>query len=427
MRNRKTAFHDTLYGRVQLDDHIAELSLTPMVQRLRHVRLSNIDSIDMPGIANLSRYEHVLGVAHLASEVGFRSTLSALDRLIVQASALLHDWAITSFGHLVEEALQYVATGFDHATRLREIASDKTPEEIGGVSRQILAGRETGLATWARRVTGSDTEARKLIDSIAQHIRGQGRFGRLISGDIDLDNIDNVFRMAYHMGLHTDVEAPLRLARRIVGYDDRRGELIFQRTARSDIELWRARRSEIYEYLMLAERDFAGKCMILFATIRACEENEIRKVDWSLTDHEFLHLLLTSKTSDVKDAANRWITGELWDFVPLQWMKGDRPDYRLMRSFSLEVSAKLGRVCFAYAIKDKRDRGLVIHFDDGSVHSIGESPRQWLLGIGSPKRETFAAAEAKAVFTFACSYFNTEIISPAVGAPHVREIQPTLL
>jgi hypothetical protein len=427
MKLHKTAFCDTLYGRVQLDDDVAELSLTPMVQRLRHVRLSNIDSIDMPGIANLSRYEHVLGVAHLASQVGFRSRLSALERTVVQASALLHDWAITSFGHLVEEALQYVGTGFDHAERLREITSEETPEEIGGLSRQILAGRETGLVKWARKITGSDREAQELVDSIAQHIRGQGRFGRIISGDIDLDNIDNVFRMAYHMGLHTDVQAPIRLARCIVGCDDRSGEPIFQRSARSDIDLWRTSRSAVYEHLMLAERDFAGKCMILFATIRAYEESEIRKVDWSLTDHQFLNLLLTSKTSDVKEAASRWVTGELWDFAPLQWMSGDRPDYQLMRSFSLEVSANLGRTCFAYAIKDKRDRCLVIHFDDRSVQSIGKSPRQWLLGIGCPKREAFTVAEARAIFRFASTYFKTEIIGPAAGAPHVREIEPSLL
>jgi HD superfamily phosphohydrolase len=427
MRTRGIAFRDTLYGRVRLDDDISELSLTPMVQRLRHVRLSNIDSIDMPGIANLSRYEHVLGVAHLASEVGFRSKLSTFERLIVQASALLHDWAITAFGHLVEEALQYVGTGFDHAKRLREIASDETPEEIGGLNRQILAGRETGLAKWARKVTSSHTEAEELIDGIAQHIRGQGRFGRVISGDIDLDNIDNVFRMAYHMGLNPDVEAPIRLARSIVGCDGRSGEPIFQREARSDIDLWRTSRSAIYEHLMLAERDFAGKCMILFATIRAYEENEIRNVDWSLTDYQLLNLLLTSKTSDAKEAVSRWITGELWKFAPLQWMNGDRPDYQLMRSFSRELTPRLGRTCFAYAIKDKRNRALAIHFDDGSVQRMGESPRQWLLGVGSPKREAFTAADVRVIFELACAYFKTGIIGLAAGAPHVRETEPTLL
>ena len=65
---------DALYGRMSFPPEIAALILTPVVQRLRHVRLSNIDSLDMPAIANLSRFEHVLGTAHLASRVGVRAS-----------------------------------------------------------------------------------------------------------------------------------------------------------------------------------------------------------------------------------------------------------------------------------------------------------------------------------------------------------------
>src|SRR5260370_18212065 len=118
----------------------------------------------MPGIANLLRYEHVLGVAHLAEQLALRVRLSHFDDLIVRASALLHDWAITSFGHLVEEALQYCGTGFQHEKLLSEIASGATPEEIGGVRRQVLVGRETGLPEWLRTVTRSETESELILD-----------------------------------------------------------------------------------------------------------------------------------------------------------------------------------------------------------------------------------------------------------------------
>jgi len=69
-------FYDSLYGEVSLDSAIAELSRTPLMQRLRDVRLSNVDSIVMPGISNISRYEHSLGVAYVASRVAFAHTLS---------------------------------------------------------------------------------------------------------------------------------------------------------------------------------------------------------------------------------------------------------------------------------------------------------------------------------------------------------------
>lgn len=57
---------DPLYGNVEFEPAIADLASQPLVQRLRHIRLSNVDSSGLPGIANVSRYEHALG----SSEVG---------------------------------------------------------------------------------------------------------------------------------------------------------------------------------------------------------------------------------------------------------------------------------------------------------------------------------------------------------------------
>ena len=54
---------DVLYGDVALSDEIADLVGRPLLQRLRHIRLSNIDSLDMPGISGTSRFEHALGTA----------------------------------------------------------------------------------------------------------------------------------------------------------------------------------------------------------------------------------------------------------------------------------------------------------------------------------------------------------------------------
>jgi HD superfamily phosphohydrolase len=386
-----------------------ELVHTPVVQRMRHVRLSNIDSIDIPAIAHLSRFEHVIGVAHLAEQAGFRKSLSSYEHLVLTGSALLHDWAITSFGHLVEEALQYVGTRFDHEERLREIIMGTAPDEILGVGLQILVGRETGLQGWARKVAA--TEADRLLSDIMEHIRGRGRMGRVIAGDIDLDNIDNVFRMAFHMGLPVDREILTRLARAMVGVTPERGEPVFRGSAESDINAWRRTRRDVYHQLMLAERDFAGKLMMVFATVRAYHAGEIMGTDWNLVDHEFVMRLLGSPTRDVRDTVQRWIAGELWDCTPLRWMAGDRPEYPKLWDFSQELTEALDRSCFAYGIKDKRDRPLVIIFDDGSRRSYGEKPRQWLLGIGSAKRARFTAREVEKAFSIAKSTFDTEVMS----------------
>jgi len=428
MSGRETVFQDSLYGRVQLEEVISSLAAAPLVQRLRQVRLSNIDSIDMPGIANISRYEHVLGVAYLATQVAFRSRLSRFDDLVLRASALLHDWAITSFGHLLEEAFQYVGAAFDHEERLSQIASGNTPEEIFGISRQILVGRETGLPQWIRAHTNSEIERHELLVEITKHIKGKGRFGRVISGDIDLDNIDNVFRMAYHLGLPIDRDVPLLLARAMIDYDPQTGCPVFKRAAERNIQVWSTTRANVYDHLMLAQRDFAGKVMLMYAAIRAIEVGEIKKVDWSLTDFQFITKLLSSLAREVKDTVERWIAGELWTFTPLHWMRGERPHYTDVRNFSVELSKRLDRQCFAYAIKDKRDRHLQVRFDDGSTAHFGKDPHQWLLGVGSSERRAFTATEIVSTLTFAESHFNTTVLGPASPAKsRTRAAQPSLL
>lgn len=410
--SRRQTFVDALYGLVDLDDDLLSLVRTPTLQRLRHVRLSNIDSIDMPSIANLSRLEHVIGVAHLAGEVGFRSRMPNYDFLVLRSAALLHDWAITSFGHLVEEALQYVGTGFNHEERLREILTGTNSDEIGGVDLQILVGRESGLRGWARKVVGP-ARADELLRDIMETIGGRGRWGRIISGDIDLDNIDNVWRMAYHLGLDIDRGVPVRIAHALVRVSQS-GEPIFRTDAEPDIEAWRDARRQVYDHLMLAEHDFVGKVMMLSAAVGAYEAGEFTQDDWSRVDHELIALLLRSRIKEVHETVERWIAGELWDCTPLRWMRGGRPGYTDLRTFSRMVGEALNRPCFAYAIKDKRERRLTIAYDDGTHRTYGEDAKQWLFGIGSPKKEPFSARQLEQALALAADFFGTTAV--AVGA-----------
>jgi hypothetical protein len=71
---------DPLYGCYKLSPLVRALVVQPEVQRLRDVRLSNINSMFILGSANISRYEHSLGVAYLAAVAADkRSTLLQSD------------------------------------------------------------------------------------------------------------------------------------------------------------------------------------------------------------------------------------------------------------------------------------------------------------------------------------------------------------
>lgn len=401
------SFRDPIYGSLQISESLSTLVQKPVVQRLRHIRLSNIDSVDIPSIANLSRFEHVLGVAHLAGLLGVRTKLTQEELLILDASALLHDWAITSFGHLVEEALQYVGTGFDHEKRLSDIILNISPDDILGADLQILVGRGTGLSEWARAQAGQNVH--KLLRNVMDHIRGAGRLGRLISGDIDIDNIDNVYRMAFHMGLEVDLTVPVRLAKSMVDIRDDTREPVFKKTSIVDILAWRETRRRVYENLMLAERDFVGKSMILSATVKAFKANEIRADDWKMVDHEFVGRLMASQVKEVRETIQRWLAGELWDRTPLYWIEGERPSYPELLQVSTDLSGALGRYCFAYGIKDKRERVIAAHFEDGRSETYGVASNWWLLGITSSSKRPFSLKDTRTAIDLVCNQFATEV------------------
>lgn len=172
---------DPLYGDVELPEDISRLACTPVVQRLRHVRQSNIDSLGMPGIANVSRYEHVLGVAHVAGQTSLAKLLTPRDRTILQAAALLHDAAITPFGHLIEEAMSYGGSQFHHEQKWSRLLDNNDADaEIGSVDLQIYCGRESGLRPWAERAF-STADSGSALREIFDAIMGHGLIGRAIA------------------------------------------------------------------------------------------------------------------------------------------------------------------------------------------------------------------------------------------------------
>lgn len=404
MSSAPANYLDALHGEVELDERIVKLAATPVVQRLRHVRLSNIDSIAMPGIANLSRYEHVLGVAYLASRTGLRRRISDLDHLALMAAALLHDWAITAFGHLVEEAFQYLSIDFHHEHKLDLLLHGDRDGDTLGAELQILAGRQTGLSRWVRSVTDSG-DHEELLGRIGALIQGDGPLGKLVCGAMDLDNIDNVYRIAFHMGLPIDRTLPIRLVEAIVDMDNT-GLPVFTKSAASDVAAWIETRRTIYSHLMPARPDFSLKLMIIWATIQQIEAGLFTKDDWTLVDTDFISRLSADDAAPgARETITRWKTGEIWDITPLWWLPGKRPSYAELTEFSAELTSVLSRPCLAYGIKDKRERQLHFTFDDGSSAAFGSAPQDWLFGVGSSKRGAFSRSETDKIIALATKRF----------------------
>jgi HD superfamily phosphohydrolase len=403
---------DPLYGEIVLAHPLTDLLRTPVVQRLRDVRLSNIDSLVMPGISNISRYEHAIGTTYLASRIGFYNRLGREEAWILQASAMLHDATITAFGHLVEEAFNYINNQYDHEMKMSLLLQDPNITELGGIDLQVYLGHEAGIRTWSQKIFKA--EAEDCLVEIANALRGKGRFGCCIAGDIDLDNLDNLVRIAFHMGLPVDKDLPVQIAAEIIDTDKNDG-IIFSEKSINLIKQWLALRWSVYEHLMLSRNDFVGKVMLIYATILAYTHGKLGLPEyaWILSDRRLIHHLLESKDREISRTVRAWLVHDLWPLADLLWMRGEPPSFASTYAYADVITKAMGRPCFAYRIQDKRVRALKFRIKSGEIIELGYMPDQWLLGVASSKRQDFSAAENLHIRQLACEFFGTDCIGRA--------------
>lgn len=296
---------DTLYGIVRFPDYIWEILFVPEIQRLRELRLYNINSLYFTGGANINRYEHSLGTCYLALqcvEANLKSIPLKEKKLIVLA-ALLHDLYNAAFGHSLEYVIEHFSPEdlFSYKASNKEYSLFKYKQAefepiYFGMAEEIPAKLRNNL-----RLSESD------IDTIGQYINGKGEYGALISGSIDLDNIDNIYRMSYHMGLTQDTRTPLQLAKSMWCQE---GELYFRKSAVPLIKKWRSLRKQLYKYLLLNPDEFSAKYMLTEA-IELSGKGKGKPYSWHETDFQLLEKL-SKYSAETKSIISRLMKGTLY-------------------------------------------------------------------------------------------------------------------
>src|SRR3978361_505772 len=99
-------FSDILYGNIELPEWLIPFLKIPEFVRLRGVRLSNVDSYEFKDFNGPTRWEHCVGVSHLALVFSRIKNLSKLDSIHLTLAALLHDVATPPFAHTVEYIIE---------------------------------------------------------------------------------------------------------------------------------------------------------------------------------------------------------------------------------------------------------------------------------------------------------------------------------
>ncbi|WP_331233670.1 HD domain-containing protein [Natronorarus salvus] len=164
---------DSVHDHIEVDGVARALLDTPEVQRLRHVRQLGTVSFVYPS-ANHTRFEHSLGVYHLASRALDQLGIEGRNARRIEAAAILHDVGHGPFSHNVEDVIER------YTGRRHDQVDDLLAE---GEVRAILEEHDLD----PERVAGV--------------VAGEGEFAGLVSGELDVDRMDYLVRDAHHTGV----------------------------------------------------------------------------------------------------------------------------------------------------------------------------------------------------------------------------------
>lgn len=285
--------YDRMYKELKFPPLIMELLDCPGLLRLRDVRMANNQFVAFPAFATTTRYEHSLGVCHLAEICAKTIGLDEKETLELMIACLYHDVGTPPFAHAMEEVLQ-ARFAFDHEINLMNLIMGTTGEFDGELA-QIYHGE--GLKI---RSVCQCNKARKLgidIYRIAKLAIGDKDeyLSPLLNGNgMDLDNIDNIFRASSAMGLISSDcgELAENLACAFM-VEDR--QIYYNGLFMTNIHEWQKIRDIQYSAIYDSVDDFAYQTMIKKAISFLLEEDSSTQLDsksWRLTDSSLTDKLL---------------------------------------------------------------------------------------------------------------------------------------
>ncbi|MFC4543408.1 HD domain-containing protein [Halosolutus amylolyticus] len=365
---------DSVHDHIRIDGVARDLLDTPAVQRLRRIAQLGTVSLVYPS-ANHTRFEHSLGVYHLAcaalEELGIEGKRA--DR--VHAAALLHDVGHGPFSHNLE-SLTYRRTG-----RYHDDVHDLLNEgQVGTVLRD------------------HDLDP----DAVADLVAGNGRFGQLVSGELDVDRMDYLVRDAHHTGVPYGTIDTGRLVRELTFAD---GELVLDegnvQTAESLLVARALMNPTVYSHSVAR----ISKAMLRRAAERLLESPDA-DVDAAtlqrMDDHELIVALRScadtgefSRRLDQRDLFKRAVWAEM-DDVPGGVIEAE---HESIRAFERDIASEAGvdpeRVILDVPSRPSMTESTSRVMVNGEIRPLEhQSPlvgalraaqySQWRLGVYSP-------------------------------------------
>ena len=273
---------DPIHDFIRVYDYELPIIDNPLFQRLRRIRQLSGAHLIYPA-AQHSRFEHSLGVMHIASQAGFalneKGYLNSDDIQVLRLAGLLHDIGHGPFSHLFEEIIQ----------------GKKISHEDYG--KKIILNSEIGDVLTK---TGFD---KKLITKIAF---GESKFqylNEIVSGALSADMMDYLLRDGYFTGAE---HAKIDHKRITQSLDIHKKKLALERSALYSFESMMHSRYQMFKAVYFHKTVRAAEVMLIEALRLSDDEfgftsfnlNEFVK----LTDEYVLSSLISSKSTKLKRA-----------------------------------------------------------------------------------------------------------------------------
>jgi uncharacterized protein len=274
MKKEYLEITDPIHDFIRLNKTEQQIIDTSVFQRLRRIRQLSGAHLTYPG-AQHTRFEHSLGVMHIASMAGIALQSKGIttkdDISNLRLAALLHDIGHGPFSHLFEEVLQR--------------KNKRSHEQIG---KQIILKTEIG------DILSKNGFDKKLIHNLAV---GEGKLqfmNEIVSGALSADMMDYLLRDGYFTGAE---HAKIDHNRITYSLDVYKKKLALDRSALVNFETMMISRFQMFKAVYFHKTVRSGEVMLLEAMTLADDELGLTSLTLNdyvkQTDESIMALLLS--------------------------------------------------------------------------------------------------------------------------------------
>ena len=316
---------DPIHDFVRVNSNELKIIDTSIFQRLRRIRQLSGAHLIYPG-AQHTRFEHSLGVMHIASMAGHalneKGIISSDNIQNLRFAGLLHDIGHGPFSHLFEELLQK-----------RKMSHEDM-------------GRDIILKTQIGDLISANGFNKKFITELAF---GDSKFqfmNEIISGALSADIMDYLLRDGYFTGAE---HAKIDHNRLTYSLDVYKNKLALEKSALVNFETMMISRYQMFKAVYFHKTVRAGEVMLLESMYLAEEELGLSSISLNeylkLTDEVILSKLLNlpernSKLRIAKKIATDYLNRNLFKSVFEVSVTGNAITKKRMQSIREEVSKK---------------------------------------------------------------------------------------